>query len=133
MDKVNDGVSKFNIWDNYFLEHENTFNLMYNICGLYKGGQGEKDPQKISFKNIQFLASTCTPATTYSPFQSTPTHGHLPIMSLPVSGSSQPVKSSQSEKSSQYNRKRASVVSHTQCVCHIGCSSQAASSNMGIS
>ena len=78
MYKVNDVVSNFNIWDNHFIEHENTFNLMYNTCGLYKGGLGEKDPQKISIKNIQFLVSTWAPATSYSLIQSTPTHGPLP-------------------------------------------------------
>merc|ERR1711954_604052 len=40
------------------------------------------------------------------------------------------VKSSQSEKNSQYNRKRASGAGHTQCVHHIWCSSEAASGNV---
>ena len=47
-----------------------------------------------------------------------------------ASQSSQSVKSSQSEKSSWYNRKRASGARHTQCVGHIGCSSKAASGNV---
>ena len=54
MDKVNDGVSKFNIGDNQFVEHENTFNLMYNTCGLYRGGLGEEDPQKLVLKILNF-------------------------------------------------------------------------------
>ena len=50
MYKVNDVMSNFNIWDNQFIEHENTFNFMYNTCGLYEGGLGEKGPKKISLK-----------------------------------------------------------------------------------
>ena len=46
------------------------------------------------------------------------------------SQSSRSVKSSQLEKSSWYNRNRASIVSHMKWVCHIGCSSKAASGNM---
>ena len=44
--------------------------------------------------------------------------------------SSWSVKSSRSEKSSRYNRKRASGARHTKCVHHIGYSSEAASGNM---
>ena len=35
-------------------------------------------------------------------------------------------------KSSQYNRKRASRARYTQCMCHIGCSSEAGSGNVVI-
>ena len=51
-------------------------------------------------------------------------------MSSCASRSSKSVKSSWSDKSSRYNRKRASVASHTQCVRHIGSSSEAASGNV---
>ena len=47
-----------------------------------------------------------------------------------ASQSSRSVKSSWSEKSSQFNRKRASGAHHTKCVCHMGCSSKAASDNV---
>ena len=47
-----------------------------------------------------------------------------------ASQSSRSVKSSWSEKSSRYNRKRASGAHHTKCVCHMGCSSKAASGNV---
>ena len=40
------------------------------------------------------------------------------------------VKSSQSEKSSWYDRKTASGAHHTKCVHHIGCSSEAAPGNV---
>ena len=52
-------------------------------------------------------------------------------MSLRVSWSSQSIKSSGSEKNSLYNRKRASVARHMQCMHHIGCRSKAPSGNMG--
>ena len=52
-------------------------------------------------------------------------------MSLHASRSSQSVKSSWSEKSSRYDRKRVSVASHMQCVCHIECSSEAALGDVG--
>ena len=52
-------------------------------------------------------------------------------MSLHVSRSSQSVKGSRLEKSSRYNRKKVSIASHTLWVRHIGCSSKAASGNVG--
>merc|ERR1711954_292321 len=47
-----------------------------------------------------------------------------------ASQNSRSVKSSWSEKSSRYNRKRVSGAHHTKCVCHMGCSSKAASGNV---
>ena len=47
-----------------------------------------------------------------------------------ASQSSWSVKNSRSEKSSWYNRKRASGARHTKCMQHIGCSSKAASGNV---
>ena len=52
------------------------------------------------------------------------------VAKVHASRSSRLVKSSWSVKSSQYNRKRASGVRHTKCVCHIGCSSAAVSGNV---
>ena len=54
MDKVNDGESKFNIWDNHFVEHEYTVNLMFNMSSLYKGGLGEKNHKKLVLKNLKY-------------------------------------------------------------------------------